>query len=151
MTKEQTAKFCRLGDADRTIRAKWGLISTIVTGLYVQWNDDTGTPERIIFGCFGGEGGNGNGNFGRVGRNYRKNLIKVMEGAFTEAVLFLPHELEGTFLPRATKDETTASVNSPVYTPPSSSSRIYNTFSLQSFCFAMIGGILMCLAIYKRR
>ena len=49
-------------------------------------------PERIYFGCLGGEGGNG--NFGSVDAD-EQNLVQVMKGAYTESVLFLPHELEG--------------------------------------------------------
>jgi len=51
-------------------------------------------PERIYFGCLGGEGGNG--NFGSVDAD-EQNLVQVMKGAYTESVLFLPHELEGIF------------------------------------------------------
>jgi len=97
LSKEQTAIFCRLGDADRTKRKDWGRKTTLVTGLDFQWNKVSEQPERIFFGCWGGEGGNG--DFGSVEKN-GDNLKRVMNGAFADAVLFLPRELEGTIDPR---------------------------------------------------
>lgn len=97
LSKEQTAIFCRLGDADQTKRKDWGRKTTLVTGLDFQWNEVSEQPERIFFGCLGGEGGNG--DFGSVEKN-GNNLKRVMDGAYADAVLFLPRELEGTIDPR---------------------------------------------------
>jgi len=113
LSKDQTATFCRLGDADKTRhselddwnsnwshsynRGKWERLTTLVSGLDVQWNKLSGQPERIYFGCWGGEGGNG--NFGSVEKN-GMNLLQVIPGAFASSVLFFPSELEGTIDPR---------------------------------------------------
>ena len=93
LSKEQTAAFCRLGDVGKTKRVDWERRTTLVTGLDVQWDDLSGLPKRIFFGCWGGEGGNG--NFGSVERN-GNNIHQVMPGAYADGVLFLPQELEGT-------------------------------------------------------
>ena len=59
LSQKQTEVFCRLEDADNSSRVNWGRMSTLVTGLDVQWNQLNGQPERIFFGCWGGVGGRG--------------------------------------------------------------------------------------------
>jgi len=98
LSGEQTARFCRLGDADKTHRFEWGRRTTLVSGLDVRWDESTGLPQRVFFGCWGGEGGNG--NFGSV-EAHGDNLVRILDGAYVDTVMFLPKELEGTVDPPA--------------------------------------------------
>jgi len=154
LSKDQTAVFCRLGDADETSRLEWGRKSTLVTGLDVQWNHESGEPERIFFGCWGGEGGNG--NFGSVERN-GNHLRQVLNGAHADAVLFLPQELEGTIDPR---EEPPTDHPRPCVVEARAAHEAQNASSLgnnssSSSKSVMVGltvvVLALCLAIYKRR
>jgi len=147
LTKDQTRQFCRLGDADFTKRLDWGRKTTLVTGLDVQWNEDydgNGTPERIFFGCWGGEGGNG--NFGSVDAD-GQNLVQVMKGAYSESVLFLPHELEGTI---QASPEVIPAYSTGVDAAATTIMPNYKIFSSHSLGVVMMG-LLACFAVYKRR
>lgn len=155
LSKQQTGIFCKLGDADKTQRLDWGRKTTLVTGLDVQWDHLTGQPDRIFFGCWGGEGGNG--NFGSVERG-GNHLMGVMKGAHADSILFLPEELEGTIDPREPPPtdhprpcvvEARASKG---YPNASSIGSNNSTFSSKSVVlgFTMLV-IALCFAIYRRR
>ena len=145
LSKQQAGKFCRLGDADRTQRPEWGRRTTVVTGLDVEWNDETGEPERIFFGCFGDEGGNG--NFGSVEKN-GENLMKVMDAAYSEAVLFLPQELEGTMDPIPESDWNTYSNGGDIYSSLSGDIHLASNDSHSGTVVSIIVGVslLLCAA-----
>ena len=134
LSEEQVYSFCRLRDADRTKRR----MTTLVTGLEVVWNEDgengTGIPERIIFGCYGGEGGNGN-----FGSNLEgANPVQVMKGAYPGAVLFVPDQLESS---TSTTDH---SADVGVGNSSSTIFRNYKIFSTQS-CSMMMVFLLVCI------
>ncbi len=155
LSKQQTAIFCRLGDADKTQRVDWGRKTTLVTGLDVQWDHLTGQPDRIFFGCWGGEGGNG--NFGSVEKN-GNHLLGVMKGAHADSVLFLPEELEGTIdvrEPPPTDHPRPCVVEARAAKGYQNASSISNNNSDSSSRSAMFGFtflvIALCLAIYRRR
>lgn len=148
LSKEQTGIFCHLENLDRSTNGNdLERVTTLVSGLDVQWDDATGNPKRIFFGCWGGE--SGSGNFGSVEKG-GKNLRLVLDGAFADAVLFLPLELEGTTDPR--QDESTQTVSSP---PPSfgySSSRGVRKLSFSNFTTVVLALLMAaCLALYERK
>ena len=64
----------------------------LITGLDVLWNEDDGIPERIFFGC---EGGQSAGNLGSIDGD-EKNLRQMMKGANSGDVVLLPRELDST-------------------------------------------------------
>mmetsp|Transcript_8061 Transcript_8061/g.20061 ORF Transcript_8061/g.20061 Transcript_8061/m.20061 type:complete len:689 (+) Transcript_8061:284-2350(+) len=99
LSPEQTARFCKLDKCDDDENAPRAS-TPFVAGLDVRWNPD-GSPSRIFFGC-GGSSGNGgamihsgSGTFGSVSYG-GSELRRTLEGAFAQAVVFLPAELEGT-------------------------------------------------------
>lgn len=150
LSKEQTTEFCRLGDAAITPRHDWERRTTLVTGLDVQWDDLYGRPERVFFGCWGGEGGNG--NFGSVERN-GSNLRKVMNGAHADAVLFLPQELEGTIDYR---DPTPTDHPRPCVIEAREAKAASYSNNNESNSKSLVAGLMMIavvlsLVIYKRR
>jgi hypothetical protein len=145
LSGEQTSLFCRVADVHRTKRVDWDRKTTLVTGLDVQWDDVTGEPERIFFGCWGGEGGNG--NFGSVERD-GSNLMRVMDGAYAEAVVFLPKELEGTFHYRdATTTERTAASSA---TAAPVVAKGHSLVSQSQLVLLLTVLAVACFAIYKR-
>lgn len=79
LTQAQAKYFCAPG-------------TSVITGLDVLWNEDDGTPERIFFGC---EGGQSVGNLGSVDGD-GKNLRQMMKGANSGDVVLLPRELDST-------------------------------------------------------
>jgi hypothetical protein len=149
LSKEQTAIFCRLGDADRTKRKDWGRKTTLVTGLDFQWNEVSEQPERIFFGCWGGEGGNG--DFGSAEKNGH-NLKRVMDGAFADAVLFLPRELEGTIDPREAEAEAVLGI--PAAASTATTASIFPNDKIpfsKSLVIALTLVVVACLTIYRRK
>ena len=152
LSKEQTAIFCRLGDADRTKRKDWGRKTTLVTGLDFQWNEVSEQPERIFFGCWGGEGGNG--DFGSAEKNGH-NLKRVMDGAFADAVLFLPRELEGTIDPREAEAEAVLGIPAAASTATTATTAsIFPNDKIpfsKSLVIALTLVVVACLTIYRRK
>ena len=154
LTEDQVHSFCRLGDADRTKHMNWDRKTTLVTGLEVVWNEDDTedsnaggtTPERIIFGCYGGEGGNG--NFGSIDIRDGAMPVQIMNGAYPGAVLFVPHELESSIYHSA--DDAGAGSSG-------ASSTIFQKYKILSTqsCSMVIAFLLVCIASYtfniKRR
>eukprot|EP00537_Pseudo-nitzschia_pungens_P007131 CAMPEP_0172362718 /NCGR_PEP_ID=MMETSP1060-20121228/6258_1 /TAXON_ID=37318 /ORGANISM="Pseudo-nitzschia pungens, Strain cf. cingulata" /LENGTH=692 /DNA_ID=CAMNT_0013085279 /DNA_START=87 /DNA_END=2165 /DNA_ORIENTATION=- len=92
LTEDQTKTFCHL-EGYHGRDPNFEKETTLATGLDVVWDPSTARPERIFFGCFGGQGGFG--NFGSV-RNDGSGPRRVLEHAFVDAVLFWPLKLEGT-------------------------------------------------------
>jgi len=150
LTKDQTKEFCRIQKSKFHIRdPKFARESLLTTGLDVQWDPFTGEPHRIFFGCYGGE--NGSGNFGSVQKD-GNNLKQVMEYAYTDAVLFLPSELEGTLEPRYKKYGVTT-INTPSSSRNSSgiSKNTMKDSSLVISLLVLLGLVAAPIYYYKRR
>eukprot|EP00536_Pseudo-nitzschia_multiseries_P000915 jgi/Psemu1/250045/estExt_Genewise1Plus.C_110158 len=139
LSKDQTKNFCRLNIADKAFAREF----TLVTGLDVQWDPDTGEPHRIFFGCWGGK--DGTGNFGSV-QNNGQHLKQIIENAYADAVVFLPSELEMTAKSSAT-GRVAADAKATSQVPRQ------NVFSLQPFGVLALLSILCVVgaAIYKRK
>jgi hypothetical protein len=59
------------------------VVSTATTGLEVQWSSD-GSPEKVIFACFGDA--SSFGNFTTADRD--GNLVQTLHGAYPSSILF---------------------------------------------------------------
>jgi len=147
LSGEQTSIFCRVADVHRTKRLNWDRKTTLVTGLDVQWDAVTGEPERIFFGCWGGEGGNG--NFGSVEKD-GTNLMRVMDGAYAEAVMFLPQELEGTFDYKYASAATERTAASSATAAPVVAKN-HSLVSQSQLVLLLTVLAVACYAIYKRK
>jgi hypothetical protein len=148
LTGDQVNSFCRLKDDDSDHRTKpfdWESKTTLVTGLEIVWSeekeDGTGSPEQIIFGCFGGKDGNGNFGIIDVDRGEGDTTpVRVMGGAYPGAVLFLPHELEPSLTPSSSMNQTTTDAD---FSVPSTDIQNLKTISTQS-CSMVIAVLLLC-------
>jgi len=157
LSKDQTAVFCRLSDADMRERHNlpgFGRETTFVTGLDVQW-DLEGKPKRIFFGCWGGE--SFHGNFGSVEKHGNK-LQRVMHGggAYADGVLFWPLELEGTIDPREPEQTLEPVVWNPDGTRATASPRFetdepVSSLSLLSELFLVSLLVAACLVVVKKQ
>jgi hypothetical protein len=147
LTDEEVLSFCRLKDADRSDRLYWGRRTTLVTGLEIVWNeeeDGTGSPRRVLFGCFGGEMNDGNFGMLDVDRTQKESTapIQVMKGAYPGAMLFLPQDLEQLL---------TSSIYNSTFTDstaPSTILRKYKLFSTKS-CSMFFAFLLLCILSLK--
>jgi hypothetical protein len=76
----QVAESCTIPEADHYTLEKQ--MSPMTTGLEVVWGDD-GTPEMLVFGCWGQLGGRG--NMTTAFRN--GTTLKTMSGAYPGSIL----------------------------------------------------------------
>jgi len=102
LTESQVKSFCKPGKAYLSEVAEndsqdshhrepqFEERSTLVTGLDVLWNEEDGTPDRIFFGC---RGGDTIGRLGSVDRDGR-NLREMLKGAYSGDVVLLPRKLD---------------------------------------------------------
>jgi len=142
LTEDKVHSFCKLEDTDRKKVLDWERMTTLVSGLDVVWDEDeedgTGTPQRVIFGCFGGESNNGNFGSIDVDKEQETNPVQVLKGAYPGAVLFLPSELDNSLT--SSMDQSTDIGVGP------SSTMSQRQFLFSSFVYSTLGVFfLMCI------
>jgi len=112
LSQDEVKSFCGHNHASED---PWGRNTPLVTGLEVIWSegeeDGMTYPQKVIFGCTGGEGSKG--NFGMIDINRWTGEIsspmKVIDGAYPGSMMVIPQELEQLLATQSIESSTDAS------------------------------------------
>lgn len=150
LTEAQVRAFCRPDDDDDDDHRK----TPYVTGLEIDWNEDEatgkGSPQRVVFGCYGGEDKTRKFGMMDVGEILTTTstsispVQQVMKGAYPGAMLFLPQELGQSLAPTPLVDDSIDDTTTDTSSPFSIFQNKYDVSATQS-CSTMILLVLLCI------
>jgi len=127
-----------------------------MTGLEIDWNEDEatgkGSPQRVVFGCYGGEGRTQQFGIMDVGETTTTStstptspVQQVIKGAYPGAVLFLPQELGQSLAPTPLVDDSNTTDTDVATSSPFSIYQNKYDVSVTESCSTMILLLLLCI------